>query len=139
MTAFDTDILSEILLANAVYTQQADLISAANKVIPVVALEEVLRGRLDAIRRAQAGRIRLSLDRAYDLFRDAIEDAQEYRILPYTPAADALFRQWRAAKIRVGTNDMRIAAICIVHGATLITRNARDYSQIPGLTFDVWN
>lgn len=37
------------------------------------------------------------------------------------------------------THDMRSAAICIVHGATLATRNARDYAQLPGLTFDVWN
>ncbi len=139
MNAFDTDILSELLLDNAVYTQRAEIIPAADKVIPVVALEEVLRGRLDAIRRAQAGRIRLTLDRAYDLFRDAIEDTQEYRLLPYTAAAHTLFQQWRAAKIRVGTNDMRIAAICMVHGATLVTRNVRDYAQIPGLTFDVWN
>ncbi len=139
MNAFDTDILSELLFHNVVYTQRAALIPAATQVVPVVALEEVLRGRLDAIRRAQAGRIRLSLERAYDLFRDALEDTRPYRILPYTAVADALFRQWRAAKIRIGTNDLRIAAICTTHGATLVTRNARDYAQIPGLTFDVWN
>jgi predicted nucleic acid-binding protein len=34
---------------------------------------------------------------------------------------------------------MRIAAICIDHDATLVTRNARDYARIPGLTLDVWN
>jgi tRNA(fMet)-specific endonuclease VapC len=138
MTAFDTDILSELLLRNVVYTQRADLIPAADKVVPVVALEE-LRGRLDGIRRAQAGRIKLSLERAYDLFRDAVEDTRPYRILPYTTAAHALVQQWQRAKIRVGVNDVRIAAICIDHGATLVTRNARDYAQIPGLTFDVWN
>jgi tRNA(fMet)-specific endonuclease VapC len=139
MNAFDTDILSELLLQNIVYTRRADLIPAANKAIPVVALEEVLRGRLDAIRRAQAGRIRLSLDRAYDLFRDAIEDTRPYPILLYTATAHTLVQQWQRAKIRVGTNDLRIAAVCIVHGATLVTRNARDYTQIPGLSLDVWN
>src|SRR5438105_3828023 len=107
MNAFDTDILSELLLRNVVYTQRADLIPAADKVVPVVALEEVLRGRLDGIRRAQAGRIRLSLERAYDLFRDAVEDTRPYQLLPYTAAAHALVQQWQQAKIRVGTNDMR--------------------------------
>lgn len=139
MSGFDTDILSELLAENVLYTQRADLIPAADKVVPVVALEEVLRGRLDAIRRAQAGRIRLTLELAYDHFRDALEDTQPYRILPYTAAAHALVEGWQRAKIRVGTNDMRIAAICIDHGATLVTRNARDYAQLPGLTFDVWN
>jgi tRNA(fMet)-specific endonuclease VapC len=139
MTAFDTDILNELLLRNVVYTQRADLIPEADRVIPVVALEEVLRGRLDGIRRAQAGRVKLTVERAYDLFREAIEDTRPYRILPYTPAAHTLVQRWQKAKIRVGTNDMRIAATCIDHGATLVTRNARDYAQIPGLTFDVWN
>lgn len=63
----------------------------------------------------------------------------QFTLLPYTAAADSLVQQWRAAKIRVGTNDMRIAATCIDHGATLVTRNARDCAQIPDLTFDVWN
>jgi predicted nucleic acid-binding protein len=93
MKAFDTDVLSELLLGNAAYLQRLNAIPEADRVIPVVALEEVLRGRLDAIRRAQSGRIKLSLDRAYDLFRDAIEDTRPYRILPYTAAADALVRQ----------------------------------------------
>ena len=139
MSAFDTDILSELLFRNVAYTQRADLIPTADKAVPVVALEEVLRGRLDGIRRAQSGRVRLTVHRAYDLFRDALEDTRPYRLLPYTAAADALFRQWRKAKVRVGTNDLRIAAICVVHGATLVTRNARDYAQVPGLTFDVWS
>lgn len=139
MSAFDTDILSELLLRNIVYTQRADAIPATDKVIPVVVLEETLRGRLDGIRRAQSGRTKLSLERAYDLFREAVEDTRPHRILPYTAAAHAQVQTWQRAKIRVGVNDMRIAAICIDHGATLVTRNARDYAQLPGLTLDVWN
>jgi tRNA(fMet)-specific endonuclease VapC len=139
MGAFDTDVLSEIPVGNAAYLQRLLAIPEAERAIPVVALEEVLRGRLDGIRRAQAGRIKLSLDRAYDLLRDAIEDTRLYQLLPYTAAAHAMVQQWQRAKIRVGTNDMRIAAICIDHGATLVTRNARDYNQLPGLTLDVWN
>jgi tRNA(fMet)-specific endonuclease VapC len=139
MSGFDTDVLSEILMGNAAYLQRLLLIPEADRAIPVVALEGVLRGRLDGIRLAQAGRIKLSLDRAYDLLRNAIEDTRPYKILPYTAAAHALVQQWQRAKVRVGTNDMRIAAICIEHGATPVTRNARDYDQLPGLILDVWN
>lgn len=139
MIALDTDVLSEILLGKAAYVQRLASIPEADRSIPVVALEEVLRGRLDAIRQAQAGRVNLSLTRAYEVFADAIEDTKTFSILPYTAAADTQFKQWRAAKIRVGTQDLRIAAICLHHNATLVTRNARDYKQIPGLTLDVWN
>lgn len=139
MTAFDTDVLTEILHADPVYVQRMGLIPPADRVIPVVAWEEILRGRLDAIRRAQAGRIRLTVERAYDFFQAALEGVHPYRILPYTTGADALFRQWKAAKIRVGAQDLRIAAICHDHGAKLVTRNARDYTQVPGLNLEVWN
>ena len=138
MTAFDTDVISDLFTDDPVCVQRAALIPAADQVIPIVAFEEVLRGRLDAIRRAQAGRIRLTIERAYDLFRDALEDAEPFRFLPYTAGAEALFQQWRRARVRVGTQDLRIAAICLDHGATLATRNARDYARIPAFTFDVW-
>ncbi len=60
------------------------------------------------------------------------------RLLPYTDAADALVREWRKQKLRVGTHDLRIAAIAVAHGATLVTRNRRDYESVPGLRLEVW-
>lgn len=139
MTAFDTDVLSDLLIGHAAYTQRLQTVPDAERAIPIVAHEEVLRGRLDGIRKAQTGRIKLSLERAYDLFRDALIDTRPFALLPYTTAAHAQVQVWQSAKIRVGTSDMRIAAICIVHGATLVTRNVRDYAQLPGLTFEEWN
>jgi predicted nucleic acid-binding protein len=47
-------------------------------------------------------------------------------VLSYTPQADTLYLQWRHQRIRVGTHDLRIAAICVAHGATLISRNRQD-------------
>lgn len=72
MTAFDTDILSELLLLNPKYVQRAAGISLIEQRVPVVAMEEVLRGRLDAIRRAQAGKLRISLALAYKHLQDAL-------------------------------------------------------------------
>jgi tRNA(fMet)-specific endonuclease VapC len=138
MTAFDTDVLSDLLIGHAAYTQRLQTIPDAERAIPIVAHEEVLRGRLDGIRKAQAGRIKLSLERAYDLFREALIDTRAFTLLPYTAAAHAQVQAWQSAKIRVGTNDMRIAAICVAHGATLATRNVSDYALLPGLTFEEW-
>jgi tRNA(fMet)-specific endonuclease VapC len=139
MTALDTDVLSEILAGKAAYIQRLSSIAQTNLYVPVVAAAEVLRGWLGAVRQAESGKGRVSLDLAYRQFERSLLGLAPFRILPYTPAADAQFRQWRTAKLRVGTNDLRIAAICTTHGATLATRNAKDYVRVPGLILDIWN
>ena len=97
-----------------------------------------MRGRLSAIRRAETGKGRLTLPRAYHLFNQTTQAFQNLRILPYTEQADEIFRQWRSQKIRVGTRDLRIAAICVAHNATLISRNRRDFELIPQLEVTFW-
>jgi len=139
MTAFDTDILSDVFHDNRAVVARIATIPATDRFIPVVAVDEILRGRLAVIRQAEAGRGYTSLPHAYELFERILRFASGFRLLPYTSAADALFKQWRSAKIRVGTQDLRIAAIAVSHAATLVTRNARDYTLVPALSLDVWN
>lgn len=138
MIAFDSDILSELLHRVPEFVERADAISAEEQSLPIVTVEEVLRGRLSAVRRAEAGRGRISLERAYRHLQDVIEDVQEFHILPYTSTAEALFQEWRSQKIRIGTHDLRIAAIAAAHSATLITRNHRDFDLVPNLDVEYW-
>jgi tRNA(fMet)-specific endonuclease VapC len=139
MTAFDTDVLSDILRGVPALVARASLIEAVRQVVPIVVVEEMIRGRFATIRQAEAAKGKISLPEAYDLFNQSFRALAAFQTLHYNAAADKMVESFRRGKIRVGTRDLRIAAICIVHGATLVTRNARDYAQIPGLTFDVWN
>jgi tRNA(fMet)-specific endonuclease VapC len=138
MRAFDTDVLSELLADNPVYVARARALPPGQLAVPVVAAAEVLRGWLAAIRQAEAGRTRMTLSFAFGRFEQGLSRVVGYTILPYTPTAHAQYVALRAARIRIGTNDLRIAAICLDHKVTLVTRNARDYTQVPGLLFDVW-
>lgn len=139
MNAFDTDVFSEILLGDAAYVSRLSLISPDQQAIPIIVAEEILRGRLNVIRQAEAGKSKISIDLAYQLFEETIRDLRRLQILSYTGEAETAYQRWRDAGIRISTHDLRIAAICLVHGATLISRNRRDFESVPGLAVEFWD
>ena len=98
-----------------------------------------MRGRLNIIRRAEAGHTSIGLTRAYELFEDTFADFRRLHILSYTEQAEALYHEWRQQGIRLGTHDLRIAAICVSHNASLISRNRRDFGRVPGLVTEFWH
>ncbi len=138
MIAFDADVLTEVLAGNPALVSRAAKVPSHGQAVPVVVVEELLRGRLNAIRLAEAGKGKLSVLRAYELFDETLDAFRELLTLAYSAAADELYQQWRSQKIRGGTHDLRIAAICITHSATLVTHNRRDFERLPGLSLDVW-
>jgi tRNA(fMet)-specific endonuclease VapC len=139
MIALDTDIMTLALHGDASIRQRLDVIPLADQGVPIVVLDELLRGRLLVIRQAEAGKGTITLPEAYDLLIKTATDAKKHTLLPFTPAADQLVKSWKRTKIKVGMKDLRIAAIAIIQGAKLVTRNARDYAQVPGLNFEVWS
>lgn len=138
MTAFDSDVLTEILLGTPEFVQRLKSVAPEDQAVPVIVVEEILRGRLNTIRQAEAGKSRISLDVAYALFARTFTDFQSLRILPYPAEADDLVKAWRKAKVRGSTHDLRIAASCVCAEATLVTRNRRDFERVPGLTVELW-
>lgn len=55
------------------------------------------------------------------------------QVAPFDTAAAQRFEQLRQQKVRIGTMDLRIAAIALERGWTVLTRNRADFHQVPGL------
>src|SRR5258707_556334 len=139
MKAFDTDILTEILQQKATYLQQAAAIPLDDQVVPIPVVEELVRGRLNIIRRAEAGKTSTSIEQAYELFAQTLQAIRKGKVFLYSGEGEALFLEWRKQKVRGSTHDLRIAATCVVNSVTLISRNRRDFERIPGLLVEFWN
>ena len=68
--------------------------------------------------------------------RRTIEFYRERTVLDFDDAA--AFKKLKAAKIRVGTMDLRIASIALAHSATLVSANLSDFRLVPGLKVEDW-
>jgi len=138
MIAFDSDVLGLIGQGILPYLSRMLALPPTDRGVPVVVAEELIRGRLDQVRKAESGKSKLTLAQANAFVESTLEGIREFRLLSFTQPAADLVAAWKAARIRVKTMDMRIAATAVVHQATLVTRNARDFRLIPGLNLDVW-
>ena len=137
MTVFDTDILSLVFRGNSAYQSRFNAVIAAERYVSVVNCEEVYRGRLNAIRQADARRNLPEFITAYEESRITIGQLGRLQVLPYNQLSHDLFTKWRAAKVRIGTQDLRIAALCVAHDAMLVSRNRRDFDKVPELKLSV--
>ena len=59
-------------------------------------------------------------------------------VTSYSHEAQICFSQIKRQCARVKTLDLRIASIAMATESTLLTRNLRDFRQVPGLRFEDW-
>ena len=98
-------------------------------------IQEITQGWTAEINRRKPGREQL---RAYDQFQNAIEDFAGLAILRFDEDAAAAFHRLLSDRVRIGTMDLKIAAICLAHDLMLLTRNLVDFDKVPGLRVENW-
>jgi len=103
--------------------------------VSVITVEEVVQGAISLIRRNEQMGKHLS---GYALLAKVVPDLAAFQILPYDGDADRIYRAMSPATRRVGRNDCRIAASAIACGYTVVTRNGRDFAQIPDVRWEDW-
>lgn len=58
--------------------------------------------------------------------------------LPTARAHAQLWAELAPKGAMIGPHDLWIAAACVAHGLSLVTRNVREFERVPGLTTEVW-
>jgi tRNA(fMet)-specific endonuclease VapC len=102
----------------------------------IITVEEQIRGRLEIIRRHGASPLQVG---AYGALQQTLRYFATWQVLDFTQTAFERFVALRQQRIRIGSQDLRIAAIALTNGAILVTRNTRDFGQVPGLVIQDWS
>jgi tRNA(fMet)-specific endonuclease VapC len=131
----DTDTLTLLQAGNPKVSQECRACPAGDLAITVISLEEQLSGWYTALRTARRPD---DLARVYQRLADTVRFLGQWTILSYTTAAIARYHQLIGLKLNIRRMDLRISAIVLVHGGTLVTRNTRDFGRVPGLILEDW-
>ncbi len=132
----DTDHVSLFQAEHPLVSQRFSLKQADQIATTIITFEEQMRGWLAVIRRSSSQDTWVKNYRKLSAARRFFGDIQ---VLDFTEAASASYVQLIDRKLRVGTQDLRIAAITLSLGGTIVTRNRRDFERIPGLQMEDWS
>jgi tRNA(fMet)-specific endonuclease VapC len=104
--------------------------------VSLISYEEQMRGWMAEIARMQ------SVDRQLAAY-SRLSRMREYYcitpILPFDEKALAQFQSLWLRRLRVGTMDLKIAAVALANLATLVTRNSGDFGKVSGLAMEDWS
>jgi tRNA(fMet)-specific endonuclease VapC len=138
MILLDTDHLS-------VFTDERDPrhgllknrleVAAEQVACTVVSVEEILRGWLAVIHRLRDVHRQVP---AYVRLAQLFDVLSDWEIAPFNERAADRFADLRKQRVRIGTMDLKIAAIALANEALLVTANQRDYSKVPDLRYENW-
>ena len=101
----------------------------------IICVEEQMRGWLALIRRRRQA---LEQVRCYLELEALLRFFQKWRVFPFDQQAAVRFDELRRQRIRIGTQDLKIAAIALVQAALLLSRNTVDFERVPGLRVESW-
>jgi tRNA(fMet)-specific endonuclease VapC len=132
----DTDHVTLFQHNNSKIVQRIQTIGSSNILVTTVTLEEQLRGRLAGISRAATKPENLAV--SYGNLRKTLLYFCSINLLDFDDAAYNCYRDLLQQKIRIGTQDLRIAAIALANQTILVTRNQQDFSKVPALVIEDW-
>jgi tRNA(fMet)-specific endonuclease VapC len=139
MILLDTDHLTVLLDdRDARHIQLKGLIETANDDFistTVISVEEQCRGWLAIINRQLDVRLQVP---AYRRLAKLFNFLASWDIILFDAAAADEFLRLRKQRIRIGTQDMKVASIALMNDALLLSANLRDFQRIPHDRVENW-
>ena len=133
----DTDTVSLIQRGREALRQRLLITPPEQIAVTVITLFEQLRGRLADVNSAREGTLQLL--QAYRRLQETAVYYCNVMVLPFDDAAEVQLMELREQKVRLSTQDLRIAAIVLSVDGILVMCNTRDFRQVPGLPFEDWS
>ena len=103
--------------------------------VTIVSFQEQFQGWLAYLNKARKAEQILRAYRELDALRRSF---QRMNVLVCDKAAQDVFSSIRPLCRRLGTLDLRIASIALSTSSLLVSRNLRDFEQVPGLQVEDW-
>ena len=69
---------------------------------------------------------------------DLSEFYADWNVQPFDDRGAEEFLRLRREGVRIAAMDLKIAAICLVEDATLLSANLKDFQQVPSLHVEDW-
>ena len=139
MIILDTDCLSllnrERILESSKLRQKLEQFPPDEIHTTIITFEEQMRGWLAFIARVKTPEQQIY---AYQKLHQALEAYRNTTVLDFDENAAKVFQNLKSNKIRIGTMDLKIASIAIANKAILVSRNLKDFEQVPNLTVQDW-
>jgi tRNA(fMet)-specific endonuclease VapC len=132
----DTDILTLFQRGTSTILARVAQYSSSEIAISVVTVEEQLSGWYAQLRKAKGPE---KLAWAYRRLAANVRFMARLRILDYEEAALDRYETLKRLRLKVRKMDLQIAATAFEHGGTVVTRNVRDFQQVPGLLIEDWS
>ena len=94
--------------------------------VTIVTVEEVLRGWLAVIHRAAS---HVGTIAYYDRLYRFLNSLADWLVVPFDAVAASRAASLRQSGVRIGTKDVRIAAIALTQNALLLSANLKDSAR----------
>ncbi|HEY7310880.1 MAG TPA: type II toxin-antitoxin system VapC family toxin [Gemmataceae bacterium] len=136
MYVLDTDTLQLFQNEHPRVVAHVQAVAPGERAISVISVEEQLSGWYAQLRQAKRPE---RLAWAYRRLAATVRFLSRVQIVDFDEAAIRRYEELKKLKLKVSKMDLRIAATVLEQNAILVTRNVRDFQQVPGLRIEDWS